>query len=76
MRIRFARYGMKKQPSYRIVVADERKPRDGKFIEVLGVYDSRAKEKSLTLDKERYDYWMKNGAKPTQTLSEKVRSQK
>lgn len=73
VQIRLSRWGMNKQPHYRVVVADKRKPRDGAFIEVIGTYDPRKKEKKVVLSKERLEYWIKNGACPTQTLSELIR---
>ena len=65
--IRMSRQGKKKAPFYRIVAADKRKARDGKFIELLGTYDPRSK--ALKLDAERYESWLKNGAQPSGTLA-------
>lgn len=72
--IRLTRRGTKNQPFYRVVAADDRKPRDGKFIEVLGTYDPRKKENKISLNKERFDYWVKNGARLSQTMSELVKA--
>ncbi|MBP6627953.1 MAG: 30S ribosomal protein S16 [Kofleriaceae bacterium] len=69
--IRFARQGKKKAPFYRIVAANKIKARDGKFIELLGTYDPRTK--ALKLDQERYEKWLKTGAKPSGTLAAIVR---
>jgi small subunit ribosomal protein S16 len=69
--IRFSRQGKKKAPFYRIVAADKRMARDGKFIELLGTYDPRTKV--LKLDSERYQQWIKNGAQPSGTLATVVR---
>jgi small subunit ribosomal protein S16 len=69
--IRFARQGKKKSPFYRIVAADKRNARDGKFIELLGTYHPITKV--LKLDKERYEKWRKVGAKPSGTLASIVR---
>jgi small subunit ribosomal protein S16 len=69
--IRFSRQGKKKSPFYRIVAADKRKARDGKFIELLGTYHPITKV--LKLDAERYDKWIKVGAKPSGTLAAIVR---
>lgn len=69
--IRFARQGKKKSPFYRIVAADKRSARDGKFIELLGTYHPMTKV--LKLDKERYEKWKKVGAKPSGTLASIVR---
>ena len=60
--------GAKKAPYYRIVVADSRCPRDGRFIEELGVYDPMADNDKLKLDLERAKYWIANGAQPTDTV--------
>ncbi|WP_428642640.1 30S ribosomal protein S16 [Roseibium sp.] len=67
-KIRLARGGSKKRPYYRIVVADIRAPRDGRFIEKVGSYDPmlpKASEDRVKLDVERIQYWLGNGAKPT-----------
>ncbi len=72
--IRLTRCGMKNQPCFRVVVADSRRPRDGKFIEVLGTYSPTEVEKKLAVNKERLDYWVKNGAKLSLTLSQLVNS--
>jgi len=69
--IRFARQGKKKSPFYRIVAADKRKARDGKFIELLGTYHPVTKV--LKLDAERYDKWIKVGAQPSGTLAAVIR---
>jgi len=69
--IRFSRQGKKKAPFYRIVAADKRKARDGKFIELLGTYDPRTKV--LKLDTARYENWLKHGAQPSGTLATVVR---
>jgi small subunit ribosomal protein S16 len=69
--IRFARQGKKKSPFYRIVAADKRSARDGKFIELLGTYHPMTKV--LKLDRERYEKWRKVGAKPSGTLAAIVR---
>jgi small subunit ribosomal protein S16 len=69
--IRFARQGKKKSPFYRIVAADKRNARDGKFIELLGTYHPITK--ALKLDTERYQKWIKVGAKPSGTLAAVVR---
>jgi small subunit ribosomal protein S16 len=65
--IRLRRIGKRSVPYYRIVVADRRSPRDGKFIEQIGTYDPHKKEKTekVTLDGERTSYWLKQGAQPS-----------
>ena len=68
VKIRLSRHGAKKRPHYRIVVADVRAPRDGKFIEKLGVYDpllKRDSEDRIKMDLDRVKYWLSNGAQPT-----------
>ena len=69
--IRFSRQGKKKSPFYRIVAADKRKARDGKFIELLGTYHPITKV--LKLDTERYQKWLKVGAQPSGTLASIIR---
>jgi len=68
--IRLTRMGAKKKPFYRVVVADSRFPRDGRFIEVLGTYDPRANPPAINLDRERAESWVSRGA----NLSNTVRS--
>jgi len=68
VKIRLKRMGMKKKPFYRIVVADERSPRDGRFIEEIGTYNPLTEPSTVTLDSERAAYWVKNGAQPTDTV--------
>ena len=71
--IRLARQGSKKRPFYRVVTAEKSSPRDGRFIEILGIYDPRAK--LVRLDLERYQHWIACGAKPSQTVSALARKQ-
>jgi small subunit ribosomal protein S16 len=68
VRIRLRRTGRKKAPMFRIVVADSRSPRDGKFIEIVGQYAPRQGENALNLRTERVTYWLDNGALPTDTV--------
>ena len=65
--IRLRRVGKTKAPTYRVVIADSRAPRNGKFIESIGHYDPRAEPARLEIDPERARPWFKNGAKPTAT---------
>ena len=65
--IRLRRHGKTKQPTYRLVAADSRAPRNGKFIENLGHYDPRKEPVELVVNVERVKHWLKNGAKPTET---------
>ena len=60
--------GAKKNPFYRIVVADSRAPRDGRFVEEIGTYDPLANPSTIKVDVERAQYWVKNGAQPTDTV--------
>jgi len=60
--------GAKKNPYYRIVIADSKSPRDGRFIEEIGTYNPLTTPSEITIDKERADYWIKNGAQPTDTV--------
>ena len=68
VKIRLRRVGAKKAPYYRIVVADSRSPRDGRFIEELGTYDPMADSEKLKVNQERVAYWIANGAQPTDTV--------
>ena len=68
VKIRLRRMGAKKAPFYRIVVADSRSPRDGRFIEELGTYDPSAVDNKIKVDMERAKYWIANGAQPTDTV--------
>ena len=67
VKIRLRRMGAKKEPYYRIVVADSRFPRDGRCIEEIGTYDPKA-ESAITVDAEKAKQWIKNGAQPTDTV--------
>ena len=68
VKIRLQRQGKKRAPFYHIVVADSRSPRDGKIIEQLGTYDPMTEPATIELDKEKVEKWIKNGAKPTDTV--------
>lgn len=69
VKIRLRRMGMKKQPSYRIVVADSRAPRDGKYIESIGFYNPRTEPPTVQIDEERALYWLGVGAQPTEAVA-------
>ena len=73
VRIRLRRIGRKKAPVYRIVVADSKSPRDGKFIEIVGQYAPRQKEGGLAVNEERVNYWMGVGAEPSDTVRSLLR---
>jgi len=68
VKIRLRRMGAKKSPFYRIVVADSRNSRDGRFIEEIGYYNPLTEPKTVKIDNEKAINWMKNGAKPTDTV--------
>ena len=68
VKIRLKRMGMKKKPFYRIVVADERACRDGRFIDEIGCYDPLQKKAEVRVDSEKAKKWMANGAQPTETV--------
>ena len=68
VKIRLRRMGAKKNPFYRIVVADSRNARDGRFIEEIGTYDPLKEPLQITVDLERAKYWIANGAQPTDTV--------
>ena len=68
VKIRMKRVGTKNTPVYRIVVADGRSPRDGKFIEEIGTYQPLKKDKNFEIDLERANYWVSKGAQPSDTV--------
>ncbi|WP_296118786.1 30S ribosomal protein S16 [uncultured Eubacterium sp.] len=68
VKIRLRRMGQKKAPFYRIVVADSRSPRDGRFIEEIGYYDPTREPSEIRVDEEAAKKWLANGAQPTQTV--------
>ena len=68
VKIRLRRMGAKKAPFYRVVVADSRFPRDGRFIEEIGTYDPRQEPAAINIDVERAQAWIKTGAQPTDTV--------
>lgn len=68
VKIRLRRDGAKKAPYYKIVVADSRYPRDGRFIEEIGSYDPMKEPAAINIDTAKYEAWVKNGARPTETV--------
>ena len=72
VKIRLQRQGKKKAPFYHIVVADSGKARDGKIIEQIGTYDPMTEPATINLDKEKVEKWIKNGAKPTDTVKKLI----
>ena len=76
VKIRLQRFGKKKSPFYHIVVADSKSPRDGRIIEQIGTYNPMTEPSSIVLDKEKVEKWIKNGAKPTDTVKELIEKAK
>ncbi|MBE6872237.1 MAG: 30S ribosomal protein S16 [Ruminococcaceae bacterium] len=74
VKIRLRRMGAKKAPTYRIVVADSRYPRDGRFIEEIGFYNPLANPAEIRIDAEKAENWIKNGAQPTDTVKALLKS--
>lgn len=72
VKIRLQREGKKKAPFYHIVVADSRSPRDGKIIEQIGTYDPMIEPSTIVLDNAKVEQWIKNGAKPTETVKKLI----
>lgn len=68
VKLRLKRMGKKKQPIYKIVAADSRSPRDGKFLEAVGIYNPLTKPHTIELKEERVNYWLDKGAQPTNTV--------
>ena len=76
VRIRMKRIGTKNTPVFRIVVADGRSPRDGKFIEEIGTYHPLKKGDNFTLNVERAEYWLSKGAQPSDTVNSFLKKKK
>ena len=72
VKLRLLRMGAKKAPFYRIVAADSRAPRDGRFIELLGTYDPRTNPAKVTIKEEEVLKWLNNGAQPSDTVKEGI----
>ena len=68
VKLRLMRMGKKKQPTYRVVVADERSPRDGRFIEMIGTYEPRAEPSRISLDNDKAVAWLRKGAQPSEPV--------
>lgn len=75
LRIRLSRTGAKRKPSYRIVVIEQDKARDGRFVEILGHYNPRSKPPELVLNRERASYWVGRGAQPSETVQSFLKTQ-
>lgn len=75
VRIRLMRNGAKKRPYYKVVVADSRSPRDGRFIEIIGRYHPLSEQEPVVLKEDRVKYWVSQGAQPTKIVSDLMRKQ-
>ena len=73
VKIRLQRFGTKKKPYYRIVAADSRNKRDGRFLEQVGTYNPMVKPEAVSIVKDRFDYWVSVGAQPSDTVASLVR---
>lgn len=74
--IRLSRIGKKKKPFYRVVVTEKTRPRNGRFVEIVGTYDPLKKPAEIKLDAERVKYWLGCGAQPSDTVRSFIRNQK
>ena len=75
VRVRLTRVGSKKNPIWRVVVSDQRSPRDGRFIETIGHYNPQTEPSTIVIDEERLQHWLARGAQPTNTVKQLVRAQ-
>ena len=75
VRVRLTRVGSKKNPIWRVVVADQRSPRDGRFIETIGHYNPQTEPSTIVIDGERLQHWLARGAQPTGTVKQLVKAQ-
>ena len=74
VRVRLTRVGSKKNPVWRVVVADQRAPRDGRVIERIGHYNPQTEPSTIKIDRERLDHWIARGAQPTNTVRKLMRA--
>jgi len=74
VKIRLARVGARNQAKYRIVAAEEKFKRDGRFLEILGHYDTTTDPSTVRVDKKRFDHWLSVGAQPTETVTRLVKN--
>jgi small subunit ribosomal protein S16 len=74
VRVRLTRVGSKKNPIWRVVVADQRSPRDGRFIETIGQYNPQTEPSTIRIDEERLQHWLARGAQPTGTVKQLVKA--
>ncbi len=75
VKLRLQRFGSHKDPKYRIVAADSRSPRDGKFIEIVGTYNPKTDPATVTINKDAAQKWLDNGAKPTITVKNLLKAE-
>ncbi len=75
VRVRLTRVGSKKNPIWRVVVSDQRSPRDGRFIETIGQYNPQTEPSTIKIDEERLQHWLARGAQPTNTVKQLVKAQ-
>ena len=75
VKIRLTRLGKKKAPFYRIIVADSRSPRDGRFIDQIGTYDPNQEPAAVVIDKEATEKWLANGAQPTEVVARLLKNE-
>ncbi len=73
VKLRLVRMGKKKQPTYRVVAADSRSPRNGRFIEIVGTYDPRAEPSAIRIDEDKTLAWLQKGAQPTERVEKLLR---
>ena len=74
VRVRLTRVGSKKNPIWRVVVSDQRSPRDGRFIETIGHYNPQTEPSTIVIDRERLEHWLARGAQPTNTVKQLVKA--
>ena len=74
--IRLARFGKKKHPFYRVVVTEKTRPRNGRFVEIVGTYDPQKNPALVQMDSERVQYWLSKGAQPSDTVRSMIRKPK
>jgi small subunit ribosomal protein S16 len=74
--IRLSRIGKKKRPFYRVIVTEKTRPRNGRFVEIVGTYDPLQKPAAITLDHDRVNYWLGKGAQPSDTVRSFLRNRK
>jgi len=74
--IRLSRIGKKKHPFYRVVVTEKTRPRDGRFVEIVGTYDPRKKTAGVEINAKRVQYWLSKGAQPSDTVRSFLRNRK